>query len=74
LAHPRNPESRQAAAQAILGANRNKAFDQTAFIGLAVNGTSGGQARAFDVTLDGISVGTNRSSYMSQIGYNSPSL
>ena len=34
----------------------------------------GGQARGFDVTLDGVSVTTNRSSYFSEIGYLSPSL
>lgn len=34
----------------------------------------GGQARGFDVTLDGVSVTTNRSAYFSEIGYLSPSL
>jgi hypothetical protein len=37
--------TRQAAAQAILRAKRNKAFDGTAFIGLAIDGTSGGHCR-----------------------------
>jgi hypothetical protein len=37
--------TRQAAVQAILRAKRNKAFDETAFIGLAVDGTTGGRSR-----------------------------
>jgi hypothetical protein len=32
------------------------------------------QARAFDVTLEGVSAGTNRPTYISEIGYNSPFL
>ena len=37
--------TRQAVVQAILRAKRNKAFDETAFIGLAVDGTTGGRCR-----------------------------
>lgn len=37
--------TRQAAACALLQAKRNKAFDETAFIGLAVDGTTGGRCR-----------------------------
>ncbi|MBI1786578.1 MAG: carboxypeptidase regulatory-like domain-containing protein [Acidobacteria bacterium] len=34
----------------------------------------GGQARAWDATLDGVSVGTNRSADATEIAYNAPSL
>jgi hypothetical protein len=34
----------------------------------------GGQARSWDATLDGLSVGTNRAAEMTEIAYNTPSL
>lgn len=38
--------TRQAAAQTLLRAKRNKAFDETTFIGLAIDGTTGGRCLA----------------------------
>ena len=43
--------TRQAAAQVVARAKPNKAFDNTAFIGLAVDGTTGGRCQSQGCTL-----------------------